>query len=223
MVLQYLLPERGHVYVGVYLRSADALMSQHGLDGTQVCTALQQGCGKRVTQGVGRDGLGDAGLYSLLLDHDEHHHPCQVRSPAVQEDIVFFTGLDVHEVTVYEPVLQFPDGLGRDGDQPFLRTLAEDPDVLFVEVEVAELQVDQFTDAQPAREQHLDDGSVALTFPLAQVDAVFQGIHLLCRQHLGQVCSQDGRLQQFRGVVVTIAVQLQETVERAYTTEDAAL
>ena len=62
-----------------------------------------------------------------------------------------------------------------------------------------------------------------MALPLRQVDAGLQGVDLGGGQHLGEVVSQHGRLQQFCGVVVTIAVQLQETIERAHTTEYATL
>src|SRR3712207_7463084 len=61
------------VDVGVYLGGGDVLMTQHGLNGPQVGTALEERRGETVAQGVGRNGLGDTRLYGLTLDHDEYH------------------------------------------------------------------------------------------------------------------------------------------------------
>ena len=59
MMLFYLLPEGGHVDVGVNLGCSDALMSQHSLNGTERGTTLEKGSSKGMAQGVGRDGLLD--------------------------------------------------------------------------------------------------------------------------------------------------------------------
>ena len=84
-------------------------------------------------------------------------------------------------------------------------------------------QVDQLTHTQPAREQHFNDGAVAVTLPLAKVDGRFELIHLGCAEHFGQVLAQLWRLQQLGGVVVAEAVEQQKAVERAYTAQNAAL
>ena len=60
MMLFYLLPEGGHVDVGVYLGCSDALMSQHSLNGAERGTTLEKGSSKGMAQGVGRDSLLDA-------------------------------------------------------------------------------------------------------------------------------------------------------------------
>ena len=106
--------------MGVDFRRADILMSQQCLDEAQVGTSLQKCCGKRVAQGMGRDGLLNAGSLGLSLDHNQDHHPCQVLPVAVQEDVVLLTGLDGHVAPVVKPVLQFLDGFLRDGYQPLL-------------------------------------------------------------------------------------------------------
>ena len=56
--------------MGIDFRRADTLMSQQCLDEAQVSAALQQGSGKRVAQGVGRDGLLDTCCFGLPLNHD---------------------------------------------------------------------------------------------------------------------------------------------------------
>ena len=96
--------------MGVDFRRTDTLMPQQCLDETQVGTTLQQCRGKRVAQGVGRDGLLDTCRCCLPLDHDEYHHTCQVLAVAVQKHIVLFTWLDGHVAAVVKPIFQFLDG-----------------------------------------------------------------------------------------------------------------
>lgn len=166
MVFQYLLAQGTHVDMGVDFRRSYRFVTQHGLNDAQVGSAFQECCGKGVSKRVGRNGFGDASLNSLLLDHNKYHGTREVCSATIEEHVVFLSGLDFHEVTVHKPVVQFLDGFGRDGHQAFLGTLAEDADVLFFQVEVAEFQVYQFADAQTTAEQYLDDGTIALAFPL---------------------------------------------------------
>ena len=43
---------------------------------------------------------------------------------AIQEDIVFFTGFDTHQVTIVKPEAQFPDSPLGNGDEPFFAAFA---------------------------------------------------------------------------------------------------
>lgn len=73
MMKENLMSERGSVYVGVNLCSANVFMPQHGLNGSQVCPTLQQRRSKRMSQRMGRDGLLDSRCLCLSLNHDEDH------------------------------------------------------------------------------------------------------------------------------------------------------
>ena len=172
---------------------------------------------------MGRDGLLDACLFRLVLDHDQDHHPCQMLAVAVQEHIVLLARLDRHVTAVVEPELQFLNGLFRDGHQPFLRAFAHHPDKLLVDIQVRQLQVHQLADAQPTGEEHLDDGAVTVALPFREVYRVLQPVHLFRRQHLGQVVAYLRRLQQLCGVVVAVAVYLEVAEEGAHAAEYAAL
>ena len=103
MVFQNLSSEGCGIHMGIDFRGGNMLMPQHGLDGTQVGSALKQCRCKRVAQSVGRDGLLNTRLHRQPLDHDENHRACQVGTPSVQEHIVFLSFLDVHVATHTEP------------------------------------------------------------------------------------------------------------------------
>ena len=61
------------VDMGIDLGSGDGFMSQHGLNGTQVGSSLQQVGGKRMTERVRTNGLLDACPFGQLFDEMEHH------------------------------------------------------------------------------------------------------------------------------------------------------
>ena len=81
----------------------------------------------------------------------------------------------------------------------------------------------ELRDAQAAREEHLDDGAVAVALVDREVDACLEHVHLLSGEVFGQVLGQVGRLEQLGGVYLQVAVKLQVTVERAHAAEDARL
>lgn len=76
---------------------------------------------------------------------------------------------------------------------------------------------------QAAGEEHLDDGAVALSFVCRQVDAVFESVHLRCRQVFRQMLWQVRRLKQFSGVDLQVTVEFQIVIERPHAGQDACL
>ena len=71
MISQYLLTQGFAVEMRIDLSGADALVSQHLLDGPQVSPSLQQMGSERVPEGVRTDDLLDAGQFRLHLDDVE--------------------------------------------------------------------------------------------------------------------------------------------------------
>lgn len=71
--MQYFLAERSGVDVGIYLGRTNILMAQHGLDGTEVGTAMQQCRGETVAQRMRRDCFLDTGLHGLPFNHYQNH------------------------------------------------------------------------------------------------------------------------------------------------------
>ncbi len=61
------------VDMGIDLGSGDGFMPQHGLNGAQVSSSLQQVGSKRMTERVRTNGLLDACLFGQLFDEMEHH------------------------------------------------------------------------------------------------------------------------------------------------------
>ena len=83
MMLQYFLSQCGSVNVCVYFCRTYRLVSQHSLDGAQIGTTFKQSGGKRVAQRMGLDGLLDACLNGLLLNHDKYHGTRQMGAATV--------------------------------------------------------------------------------------------------------------------------------------------
>ena len=162
-MLEDLLAQRLVVEVGVYLRGAYVGVSEEHLDDAEVGPAFEHGRSEGVAEGVRRDRLLDAGGEGLTLDHDEDHDACQMMATAVEEHVILLAGFDLHLLPVLEPQLQLMDGAVGDGHEPLLVALADDADEMLVEVEIRQLEVRQLRDAQPAGEERLDDGAVALS------------------------------------------------------------
>lgn len=73
MMLKYFFAEGGRVDMGINFSGAYRLMTEHGLNGTEVGTAFQKSSGKRMTERMRRDSLLDAGLLRVPLYHNKDH------------------------------------------------------------------------------------------------------------------------------------------------------
>ena len=136
MMLDNLLAEHIPVDMGIDFGGPDAFVPQHGLDSTQVGSAFQEVGGERVAEGVGANGLFQADETCQLLYYMEHHDAGDVFSEPAYEHKVFVFGLYFCIAALYEIILQFVNGAGRDGHEALLASLAFHLDEAFVQIEV---------------------------------------------------------------------------------------
>ena len=162
VMAHYFLAQCGHVYVRINLRSGYVFVTKHLLNGSQTGSSLQQGGGERMAQGVWRYRLLDASVACRVLYHYQYHGACEVCSAAVEEHILLFTGLDVHDVTVVHPFFYFLQGVVRYGHEAFLATFTDDAQTMFLLEDVGEAQRNEFADAQTAGEERLYDGAIKI-------------------------------------------------------------
>lgn len=136
MVLNDFTAQHLAVDMRINFRGCNGLMTQHTLDGTEVGATFEQVRGEGMTEGMGTDIFGDAGLFRQLLNQVENHDAGDAVSPSGKEDIIFKSFLYFSEVAVYQPVLDFFDGTGGDGDQALFAALSFYFDKTFVKVEL---------------------------------------------------------------------------------------
>lgn len=165
------LTQMGRVDVGVDLRGGNRFVSQHRLNGAQVGTTFQQRGGKGMAERVGRHGFLNACFLHKVFNHEEDHDTGErfLSTMADENEILVFEG-DGQEIAIHEIEVQFMDGFLGDGHEPLLGALALHLDEFFVKEEIAEFQVDEFADAESAGKEDFDDGFVALSLLLAEVD-----------------------------------------------------
>ena len=84
MRFQCLAQMRG-VEVCIYLGCEYILVAEQLLHLTDVRTAFEQMCSKRVAECVGADALCDADTLGRLLDNGENHHAGKFRASVVEE------------------------------------------------------------------------------------------------------------------------------------------
>lgn len=103
VVVENLFAQSGRVDMRIDFGCSNVFMTEHRLNGTQVCPTLQQRRSETMAQGVGRDGLLDACFFSLSLDHDEYHRAGEVMTTAIEEHKVFLSGFDIKVNAVGKP------------------------------------------------------------------------------------------------------------------------
>ena len=103
VVVENLFAQGGCVDMRIDFGCSNVFMTEHRLNGTQVCPTLQQRRSKTMAQGVGRDGFLDASFLSLSLDHDEYHRTGEMMTTAIEEHKVFLSGFDIKVNAVSKP------------------------------------------------------------------------------------------------------------------------
>ena len=216
------LTKVGAVDMHIYLGSGDLLVTQHGLDGAQVGTALEEVGGKAVAEGMRTDILLDSRLLSIILYIYKEGDAAELGAAlGADEDIVLVAGLGLDRHPDNEPLAEFCHSLFANGDKALLASLAMNADIALLEEELAHLKVTELADTQAAAVEHLDDGIIAHALRLALVDSLLDGIYLWNAQHLGQVLAYLRVLEQLGGIGLYLLLQDQEAIEGAHTAEDA--
>ena len=77
--------------------------------------------------------------------------------------------------------------------------LARYADVALAEEEVGQPERGEFRDAQSARIEHFEHGAVAASLGRAHVDGGDDAVDLVCGEHVGQMASEFGRVDEFGG------------------------
>ena len=194
-------------------------------------------CGEAMSEGMRADGFVDAILLGEFFHDEEDHLACEACATAVEENGVGEFGFrrdvqsgafDVLEedfqAAVADDVLEEDfQAAVADGHEPFLAALADDTQEAVVAVDVADLQPDEFRDAQAAAVHNLDHGLVAVAGGLAEVDAVDHLLYFLIAQHLREMSSQGGRGDEHGGVGIGDFLLDEVTPERLQPRQDAGL
>ena len=134
MMQENFLTQALFVYVGIDFGCLYALVAQHGLYGSQICTAGQEMSGEGVTQGMGTDFFMDVCFFCQFLDEVENHDASDIFNFAVNcnKDIVFVLWWNVPSVAVAEIIVQTVRGSLGDWDQSFFISFAEDFNKTFI-------------------------------------------------------------------------------------------
>ena len=103
VVVENLFAQSGRVDMRIDFGCSNVFMTEHRLNGTQVCPTLQQRRSETMAQGVGRNGLLNASFLSLSLDHDEYHRASEMMTTAIEEHKVFLSGFDIKVNTISKP------------------------------------------------------------------------------------------------------------------------
>ena len=151
-------------------------------------------CGEAMSEGMRADGFVDAILLGEFFHDEEDHLACESCATAVEENGVGEFGFrrDVQPCT-FDVLEEDFQAAVADGHEPFLAAFADDAQEAVVAVDIADLQSDEFRDAQAAAVHHLDHRFVAMAGGLAEVDAVDHLLDFLIGKHFGEMTAQGGR------------------------------
>ena len=222
MIALDLLAELGAVDVGVDLRRRYILVTEEELNGLQIRTALEERCGEAVTEGVGADLLLHARHLGGFAHHDEDRDAGDGLPTAAEEDVVLLSSLRGGTVGITEIAGDLGDGGVTQRHETLLAPLALYTQIALVEEEVGEGQMTQLAHTQPAAEEHLDDGTIALALDTALAPCgLDDAVDLGGRQYGREIAPLTWHLEECCGVAVYIALKEEIAPEGADTRDDA--
>src|SRR5690606_37656111 len=137
------LPEAIRADVGVALRGGEGRVPQQLLDRPQVCAALEQVGGSRVSESVRTDVRRTGHLFHPPVNHLPHHPRVDASSTGTQEEGWPGAGGGQLRTTGAQPPLHSLAGGEPVRHAALLAPLAEDPDDAAVPVDVVDVEADQ--------------------------------------------------------------------------------
>ena len=171
-----------------------------------------------MTQGVGRYGFAHSGSFGRVAHDRKNHLASQVCAAAVQEQIILLAGFyGVAALFALSQIKQsLLNSIGTHGYHALLAALTCDGEESIVERHPAPLKRAQFAHTQARAVEQLKHRTVAPPGGLGQVHGIHHGINFINSQHLGQMASNHGCVQQLRGVCCHDTLKQQKSVERPH-------
>ena len=143
-------------------------MTEHSLDAAEVGAVHEEVGSERVTEGVGRDVLGDAGGFGVVVD--DALDGAGGESSKITRSVNFVEMTRVVEeeggegiVTDGEIVLGGVGGGFADENWAVFFTLTADDELATVEIDGIAIEVNELGDAETTGEEEFDDGAVTET------------------------------------------------------------
>ena len=181
-------------------------------------------CGEAMPESMRADGFVDAILLGEFFHDEEDHLACEACATAVEENGVGEFGFrrDVQS-GAFDVLEEDFQAAVADGHEPLLAALADDAEEAVVAVDVADLQPDEFRDAQAAAVHNLNHRLVAVAGGLAEVDAVDHLLDFLVGEYLGEMAPQGGRGDEHGGVGIGDFLLDEIAPKRLQSRQDAGL
>ena len=154
-------------------------ITQHALDGPQVCSALQQMGGKGVAESMRTYRFVNSRHGGKILDYLKHHHPGERTSaPYAQEQVGLGTRFDVDMAPVAQVQFYLVDGLVGYGNQTLFAALASYADETLTQIQVFHLEGAEFRYTKSATVHGLYHGPVTLALFCGEVYLLYDAVYL---------------------------------------------
>ena len=204
--------------MGVDLGGADVGVAEHGLDGAEVGAVHEEVGGEAVTEGVGGDVFGDASHAGVFLDDalDGTGGKAAIIAGSVGGGEIFAIIEEKRGEGIGAGVEVILDALGGgfgNEDWAVFAALAADDELAAVEVDGVAVELDEFGDAETAREKQLDNGAVAQAGLGREVDGVEEILDFVVMKESDLLADDVGELDEAR--VETRDATLGEILQKA--------
>ncbi len=144
-------------------------MPEHRLHRTQIGTVFQQMGGKGMAQGMRGNVLEDAGLQGAALDNLPEALACQPLPGAIEKEEGLSPSLSRKGRPRAEIMAHFGQGRFAEGNDPLFAAFAEGGQITGIELQIADLEGNQFGDAQAGGVENFEHR------PVAQIERCLAG------------------------------------------------
>src|SRR6476661_1625355 len=136
-------------------------MSEHSLNGSQVCSSLEEVSRKRVAEEMRMHALGvEPGLFGQFAEDQKGAGPRQSAAAGVQKQLGPVADVQVR-AAAGEVTQKRLRGVAADRNNPFLAAFANHSNEAVVEVDAGLLEPDRLGDTQARAVEQLDERLVA--------------------------------------------------------------
>ena len=172
--------------LGIDLGGRNVRVSQHLLDGVEIRAVFQQMGGKGVAQGVRGDFCLNSGLLLIVLDDLPKALAAHALPAHIHEQGAFLRVLQHLGPHVLYVVLKRPDSRRVEGDHPLLSP-AGTADKAGGQVDIFQIQTNQFRDTDTRGIKQLQHGPIAAALGIRGIRLLQKEFHLLGGKDVGQL------------------------------------
>lgn len=183
---QELLSELGRIEMNVNLGCGNRLVTEHLLNSAKVGSTLEEMGSETMAECMRGYILANTRCFGELLHDIEDHHSRKSATSAIKEKDIFFAGLNVDGIPIFEISAYSLYGARRNGNNTLLGSFSLDDGERIAGRETRDSQVAEFRHSDSAAIEHFHNCAVAVGFIFIVGNSGNHSVDLFDAEHVGE-------------------------------------